>query len=318
MGYDTLIDAAGNNPGNSQQQAAAIGGFNHAFPDPFDPKWEEALRAKVKPIAERVRNKPYYAAWFADNEREHRDLHRYMYSPNCARELRRFLETKYASIAALNKAWSSSYASFDELMLKRPDPVLRKGPMFDDFRAFSRVALRRFNDVVLKTIREADPGRLVFSNRFMLGERQDVLDNVDLYDGFDGLAVNIYPANTAPGLDPAERQFLDLLYAKSKKPIIIGEWSVPALDSGHYDDPKKLDWSYPQTVETQTQRARQSALFLADLFNLPYIVGAHWFTWTDYDSATRRANRGIYKTNGEPWTELQNALREIHQAIAKH
>jgi len=105
------------------------------------------------------------------------------------------------------------------------------------------------------------------------------------------------------------------MHARSGKPILIGEWSVPALDSGLYDNPKALDWSYPQTVGTQTERARQAATILGQLYNLPFIVGAHWFTWRDFDSAVRRANRGLFRASGEPWLELHISLSGIQSAI---
>jgi len=314
--HETLVNAAGENPGNQQAQAAAIGGFNHAFPDPFDPKWEASYRERVRATTALVRGKPYYGGWFVDNEREHRDVHRYVWSPQCAAEFRKFLEGKYGEIGKLNKAWAASFESFDELLRRKPDPVLRKGAMYDDFRLFSRQIIRRFNQTVLGIIREEDPGRLVFSNRFMIGEPRDVLDNLDLYRDFDAIAVNIYPANVTAGLDPAERQFLELVHERTGRPVIIGEWSVPALDSGLYDNPKRLDWSYPQTVENQAQRARQAAQFLTDLYNLPFLIGAHWFTWSDIDSAVRQANRGLFKATGEPWRELQDALQALNAEIA--
>lgn len=316
--YDTLVNAAGENPGRPQAQAAAIGGFNHAFPDPYDPRWQESFRKRVRAIAELVRGKTYFAAWFVDNEREHRDIHRYVWSRHCSAEFRRFLQEKYGGkIAALNRAWGSNYASFDDLMAKKPDPVVRHGPMYEDFRLFSREIIRTFNLITVQIIRDEDPRRLIFSNRFMLGEPRDTLENLDLYREFDAIAVNIYPSNIAAGLDEAEKQMLIQIHELSGKPIIIGEWSVPALDSGLYNNPNRLDWSYPQTVATQTQRARQAAKILADLYNLPFVIGAHWFTWKDYDSPVRQANRGLFKANDEPWTELQEALAKLHSRMPR-
>lgn len=314
--YATLIDAAGANPGRPQAQAAAVGGFNHAFPDPFDPAWERSYRERIRAIAALVRGKPYFGGWFADNEREHRDIHRYVWSPGAAAEFRHFLERKYGQIGKLNSAWAASFESFDELARKKPDPVVRKGAMYEDFRLFSREIIRRFNETVLRIIHEEDPGRLVFSNRFMLGEQRDVLDNLDLYRGFDAIAVNIYPLNINAGLDDSERQTLQLIHERSGKPIVIGEWSVPALDSGLYDNPKRLDWSYPQTVENQTQRARQAAQFVTGLYNLPFVIGAHWFTWSDIDNSARQANRGLFKASGEPWPELQRALQALNAEMS--
>jgi hypothetical protein len=315
-GYDTLVDAAGNNPGDSQAKSAARGGFNHAFPDPFDPQWEKHIRDRVQTMAAQFRGKPYFAGWFADNERTHRDLYRYVWSPNAALRFRAFLESRYPSVDALNRAWESKFASYDDLMARKAEPRGRQGAMYEDFRLFSREILKRFNQTVLRIVRELDPGRMVFSNRFMLGEVRDVLENLDLYQDFDAIAVNVYPANLAPGLAPSQRQYLELMHRRTGKPLLITEWSVPARDSGLYSNPARLDWSYPQTVATQQDRARQAATCLAELYNLPYVVGAHWFTWADIDTPQRQANRGLFRANGEPWTELQEAFATVGKAIA--
>jgi beta-galactosidase GanA len=316
--YDTLVDASGANPGTSQAQAIKGGGFNHAFADPFDPRWEASLRKRVQEIANLFRGKTYFAGWMADNERSHRDIYRYVWSPHCAVEFGKFLRQKYGAIEKLNGKWGASFASFDELLAMRPDPVTRDGAMYEDFRLFSREILRRFNDTVLRIIHEEDPGRLVFTNRFMIGEARDVFENLDLYSGYDAIAVNVYPSNIEVGYDRGERQYMELLHEKTGKPLLITEWSVPARDSGLYENYAHLDWSYPQTVATQEQRARQTAECLMQLYNLPYVIGAHWFTWSDIDTKERQANRGLFDARGNPWTELQRAIAGATGAIAAH
>lgn len=314
-GYDTLVDASGANPGTPQAQAAQRGGFNHALPDPFGPRWHAALEERVRETVAVVHGSPYFAGWFADNEREHRDLHRYVWSPHCAAAFRRFLGGRHATIADLNTAWGTRFLSFDDLIAKKPDPGVRAGAMFEDFRLFSREILRELNTTILRTLRTADPGRLVFSNRFMIGEIADVLENLDLYRDFDAIAVNVYPANLVAGLDRSERQFLEEVHRRSGRPVLIGEWSVPALDSGLYANPARLDWSYPQAVGTQAQRARQAGQVQADLYNLPFVIGAHWFIWRDIDSPARQANRGLFHADGRPWPELTQALAELNRRL---
>ena len=187
--------------------------------------------------------------------------------------------------------------------------------MYEDFRAFSRELLRRYDRTVLRVLREEDPGRLVFRDRFMIGGIRGVVDNLDLFSEFDGIGVNICPANIQPGLGEAEVALLKLIHERTAKPILIGEWPVPAPDSGLYNNLGKLDWSYPQTVSTQTGRARQAAAVVARLYNPPFIVGSHWFTWRDFDSPVRQANRGLFRAGGEPWEELQRALAGGRTAI---
>ncbi len=306
-GADLLVDAAGKDTGD------------HSFPDPFDPRWEAGLRASLQDRLRQMRGRPFFVAWFAGNERTHHDLHRRVWSRHCSAALRKFLEQRYESdVARLNQAWGTEFSSFEDLVRARPDPLLRRGAMYEDFRAFKRELLRCFNETLLRVIREEDPGRLVFSHRFMTGEVGDWVEELDLYEGFDGIAVNLYPSNLSAGLNANELALLRLVHERTGKPVLLSEWSIPAIDSGLYDDPNKLDWSYPQTVNTQQERARQAACVTAEFFNLPFLVGSHWFIWNDYDSPERYANRGLFKKNGDPWPELQEALRRIHGRIAAH
>ena len=313
--YDCLVDRDGLHPGETKRPERDVGGFNHAFPDPFDPRWEADARQQVRQVAGQFRDKSYFMAWMAANERSHWNLYRYVWSPGCAREFDKFLCGKYPAISDLNKAWQTDFQSFEELQEKRPEPILIRGHQYDDFNEFSRIILRTFNQKILQIIHEEDPGRLVFTNRFMIHEVRGVFDNLDLYEGFDGIAVNIYPSNNQWGLNLGERQYLELLHQKTGLPLIICEWSVPARDSHLYDNSSRLDWSYPQLMETQDQRAAQSAQVLADLYNMPFVVGAHWFTWGDFDGGNRQSNRGLYGSDGRAWKEVQEALRSINKQI---
>lgn len=293
--------------------AAAIGGFNHAFPDPFDPHWEEDVRRQIAGVTATFRDKKYYMAWMAANERSHWNLYRYVWSPYCAIEFGKFLREKYPSINELNKSWASNFASFEDLLAQRPEPLVIEGNKYEDFNEFSRIILRTFNEKIIRIIREEDPGRLIFTNRFMIHEVRGVFDNLDLYKDFDGIAVNIYPSNDVWGLDMAERQYLTLMHEMTGKPLIICEWSVPARDSHLYDDPNKLDWSYPQLMRTQEERAQQVAQVSADFYNMPFMVGAHWFSWGDFQHRTRSSNRGMFHADGvTPYQEVQDALKGVN------
>jgi len=283
----------------------------HAFPDPFDPRFEEAYRRSVQEHVKPVKGKPWLIGWFADNELQHDDLHGYVYSPHCAVEFRRFLEKRYGTIDALNSAWGTDFFHFREITDRKPDVSASSESMQSDARDFAREIVKRYIEITLRVFREEDPGRLVFGNRFMFGD----FDYIDLYAAYDGIAINLYPDNDEPGLSDDEIAVLNEAYAWTGKPIVIGEWSVPALDSGLYDAPDKLDWSFPQTVPTQSDRARQAACIALDFYNLPFIVGAHWFTWRDFDSEKRRANRGLLTADDKPYADLLEALKHVHEKM---
>lgn len=57
---------------------------------------------------------------------------------------------------------------------------------------------------------------------------------------------------------------------------------------------------------------------LADFHNQPSVVGAHRFTWQDYDTPDREANRGLVRADGRPWEELVRELQTIHDRIQRH
>ena len=295
--------------------AEKAGPGDHAFPDPFDPAFEPEYRKMAADIASACAGKKWLAGWFIDNERDHDRLDRKVWSGHAGKVFRSRLEKRYGKIGKLNAAWGSSFSTFDDLAAKKPVSALREGRMYEDCREFTREIVNKFVDIAVRAVREADPGALVFSNRFMLGGVEDTLDYLGQYAPCDGIAVNIYPSNRSPGIDPDQRAILERIHRLSGKPVLIGEWSVPALDSRLYDNPDGLDFSFPDTVDTQTQRARQAACVLTDFYNLPFIVGAHWFTWSDFDSPKRQANRGLFTAKGKPWQALIDALAGVNKRL---
>jgi len=290
----------------------------HGFADPFDPRYEQALRNRVRDYARYVKDKPWFAAWFADNEIRFEDLCRRVASPHCAGALLAFLSHKYGGdIERLNAVWGAHFASFEDLAAHRPDPILRQGQVYEDYCEFSREVVKKHVEVTLRVIREEDQGRLAFSQRFMLSGLCEAMGYLDLFAAYDGIAVNMYPCNQHPGLSDVEKAVLRMVHEKTGKPILLTEWSVPALDSGLYQNPDKLDWSWEQVVLDQTERAAQAAHVAADHYNLPFIVGSHWFTLRDINNDKRQANRGLYRSDGEPWPELIQALSRVQNRFAE-
>ncbi len=70
-----------------------------------------------------------------------------------------------------------------------------------------------------------------------------------------------------------------------------------------------------QCVPNQRIRASQAKHILADFYNHPSVVGAHWFTYSDSDSPTRQANRGLARADGWPWQLLSGELTKLHGRI---
>jgi hypothetical protein len=112
------------------------------------------------------------------------------------------------------------------------------------------------------------------------------------------------------------------LHEGTGKPVMVGEWGVPALDSGLYDhneDPygRRIDWSWPQVVRTQEERGEVYNACMRQLAALDFMVGAVWYRPMDADSPTRRSNRGMFNSRHEPYVELVEAMRETNTYLRK-
>lgn len=304
--FDRLVSAQGETPNA------------HTMPDPFDPGWKEALISKVSAIKSRTDGEGWFIGYFADNEVSHYDLHRKVYSNYCSQAFKAWLEDRYGNIADLNTAWSTSYTSFDALISAKPDPIMRYGTMYEDFMAFKRVLVQKYVDESKSAFMEVYNNNppLLFSNRFTI-DLSDVYDVLDIYaEAYDGIAINCYPGGIQAGLPEWLKETITKAYNISGKPILISEWSVPALDSGLYTNWSTMDFSFPECVDTQVERASQAAAVTAELYNTPYIVGSHWFKWYDINNSSRKANRGLFKSDAiTPWTKLQTSLRNIQETI---
>ncbi len=293
------------------------GEIRHAFPDPFDPGFRAYYREMVAREMAVAEGNPHLVAWMQDNELSHANLFRCVFSEHAGRRFVAFLKERHGGdIARLNRAWGTRFANFAEILAARHVPVASVGADFDDYFAFSREVVAAYARLSLDVFRELDPGRLVFSNRFM--HEPETLRYADLYAGFDAIALNLYPANFTYGLCPEERAFIEALHRRTGRPLMITEWSIPAADSGLYGARDKLpmDWSWNELVPDQAIRAAQAASVARELHALPFVIGAHWFQYMDVASAARQANRGIFHADKvTPWHELTAAMREAHHDI---
>ena len=298
----------------------STGGSGHAFPDPFDPDFVAYVNARYADRFTLVEDTPWFVGWSPDNEATHDDLQRYVYSAHASLAFRDFLSERYGgSIGALNSAWATAFASFDDILAQKPDPEGTAGPGYDDFSAFAVEIVREYVQVLEQAVAAGDTQHLVFSPQLALGDYTAWEPYLDIYAAsFDAIMINMYPENALYGLSDGMREILDHVHAVTGKPIFVTEWSVPALDSGLYDDPDMLDFSWSKALATQAERAEHARTVTYDFYNLPYVVGTHWFKWLDYDDANRRANRGLSDTDGFLYVELWDALTDAHAALVAH
>ncbi|MFC2080750.1 beta-galactosidase [Bacteroidota bacterium] len=298
---------------------------SHSLVDPFNPQWREEARQKALDQIPLFRDKQWFAGWYIDNEIDFRDLYKFVWADYSAKEFLMRLQKKYENIGQLNQSWTSTfgeynYASFDEILTDKPEPKDWDDPLYEDFTDFERTMVKEYIDFTYDLVKELDPNHLVISNRINLGPMANLYRTMDLWGKYDLVCMNIYPQNLLFGFSPGELDIMKRLHEGTGKPVIIGEWSVPAIGPELYGfgvDPydRPMDWSWPQVVRSQKERGEVYRACMMQLASMDFIVGAGWFKPIDVNSPIRRANRGLINGNFEPYEEMVNAIKETNGII---
>ncbi|WP_455243548.1 beta-galactosidase [Petrachloros mirabilis] len=283
------------------------------FPDPFNEEWRERVKAMVKEIVPKFRENRSLIGYFVDNEivaSGDRNLFGYFWSEACLKEVLAWLQKRYEnSIEALNRAWGCRLASFVEL-----ERELRRIVGFAEFRTeqaqkdllqFERYLVKAYVDYTYDVVRKFDPNHLIIGNRFALTFLYMNWEPLDLFGKYDLVAVNYYPMK-GPFFSHQDLQRIERIAKLTGKPVLISEWNLSARESGH------IAWGWGYTVNTFRERAEGYGNCIAQLVDLPYVVGAHWHQWVDaFD--VEDYNAGILQESGEPYPLLVKRMRETNR-----
>ena len=299
---------------------------DHAMVDPFNPKWRMEAKQKAMELIPEYREKPWFVGWYVDNEINLNDLFKFVWADYSSIEFVKLLKEKYLIIENVNKQWSSTFGkynftSFEEIIISKPEPKDWDDPLFIDFALFERMMVKEYIDFTYNIVKEFDPNHIVISNRIHLGPMSDLHRTMDLWGKYDLICMNIYPENLKFGFSPGELEIMNKLHRMTGKPVIIGEWSIPAIGPELYGfgtDPfdRPLDWSWPQVVRNQKERGEIYNACMMQLASMDFIIGAGWFKPIDVNSPTRRANRGLINGNFEPYKEMVDAMKKTNTKIS--
>ena len=193
----------------------------------------------------------------------------------------------------------------------------------EDKIAFLKLAAERYFSVASAAIRRYDPNHLVLGARFagIGGAHAAVWEAAGKY--CDLVTFNCYPwadldrnvvkmsrASSAERADDAFRK----LYETVRKPMMVTEWSFPALDSG-----LPCTGGAGQRFRTQAERTQASELFARTMLSLPFMAGYDYFMWVDEppegisDAFPEDSNYGLVAENGRPYAELTDMFARLHK-----
>ncbi|MGL1931974.1 MAG: hypothetical protein OCC45_09455 [Desulfotalea sp.] len=254
------------------------------------------------------------------------------------------IKNSYTDINELNKAWTSDfhsykYQSFNEIK-KRDRPYVRghSDPVQSDLFAFERLLYKIYVDTVIGNIRRVEKSfsiqkkerhkNLIFSNRFSVESMSALTElkrNMDLFEDFDVIAVNLYPNYNQLAVYypyPYLKKIEDTFYKSTNKPLYISEFGLAAEDANSCVKKPCMGvrrWR-PNTVQNQYQRGWGYANIVSTFANLPYVIGANWFKWTDgygkpLGSDVR--NSGLVKDDDTFYSPMTDMVRSVNSEMQK-
>jgi len=168
-----------------------------------------------------------------------------------------------------------------------------------------------------KAIKKNAPDKLFLGSRFAFNAYESVFKACAKY--VDVVSINYYKKDGKPDI-----KFFDNVYALTKKPIIITEFSFCAMENMSGNPNSK---GADVTVQTQSERAEHYKTYCETIMQLPYVIGWDWFQYFDQPPGGRfdgeNSNYGIFSINDKIYKKLSEAMKienkkaeKIHKEIS--
>ena len=281
------------------------------FPNVFHPDYEREVFAAAAKRCAPLKDDPSLVGWFIDNELcwwgRSSDVGAGLF------DLVSKLPPGHSARKALDDYLASHRTTTDAF--ERPcDPngIPRSAKI-----GFLRLVAERYFSVNAAAIRAADPNHAVLGCRFARGTlwTHDVVwEEAGKY--CDAVSLNFYPwcdldrgvVLTDQGGIPIQGE-LRRVHALCRRPLLITEWSFPALDAG-----RPCLHGAGQRFRTQAERAAAVELYVRTLLAEPFIAGYNWFMWVDQPATGLRpafpedSNYGLVSEEDKPYTLVTEAF----------
>ncbi len=295
------------------------------FPNVFNPEFAEYCEEKAQAECAPVKDDPWLFGWFIDNELEwfgksHAELGlvdaaiKRPARHEGKRALVELLMAKYTSIAEFNAAWGTSFGSWGDALKATSWRERATEQVVADKREFVRLCADRYFAVTAAAIRKADPNHMILGCRFA-GNAPPVWDIAGKY--CDIVTLNYYGAVDLEKLVPINLvEDLTRRYNQAKRPLMLTEWSFPALDAG-----LPCKHGAGMRVATQADKATCFEVYQKTFFSLPFMVGSDYFMWVDEPAlgiATtfpEDSNYGLVDVDDDPWPLFTETVARVNAKV---
>ena len=283
-----------------------------ALPNVFHPQFAAACEWRARESCAPFKDDPWLVGWFIDNELAWWGTSKRIESTGL-----------YALVAKLPETHSARKA-LDAFLAERGAAV---GPNVPEQAKidFLRLYARTYYEKTTAAIRKADPNHMVLGSRYagLNGAAPVVWEEAGKY--CDVVTFNCYPwadlnrgivLDTEGGVPMTER--LREYYGYAKAPLMVTEWSFPALDHGH---PCLVGAG--QRFRTQAERVEATMLFAKTLLADPHVAGYDYFKWNDQPKtgssrfSPEDCNYGLVNDFGVPYEGITGAFKELHGNLVR-
>ena len=287
------------------------------FPNVFHPDYERACEWAAETLCGPSRDDPWVVGWFIDNE-----LAWWGRSSDRATGLFDLVAQKpdtHSAKQALLEYVAAAGVAYGA------DPQSLSSVPRDVKLGFLRLAAERYFAVTTAAIRKADPNHMILGCRFagFNGAHEAVWEIAGKY--CDVISFNCYPwadidqgvVFTSKGGIPIVQEFRRR-HSICGRPMIITEWSFPALDTG-----RPCYHGAGQRFHTQEERTAASELFARTMLSEPYFIGYDYFMWLDQPATginhwfPEDSNYGLVQENGEPHRLMTDMFTRLHSGVAE-
>ncbi len=282
-------------------------GYWGKFYDVFDPSFEANLRKRLEQERGQSAGDPWCIGFFVHNELAWGDdlslALATLASPDNQTAKVVFIEDlkiNYQTIEELNQAWGSKHESWEALLKSReaPDQVKAR-PDLEEF--YTKTAETYFS-TIRRELQRVAADQLYLGCRFAWVNDRAARAATKFCDvvSYNRYAYSVEDTKLPDGID---------------MPILIGEFHFGALDRG-------LFHTGLRKTENQKDRADKYAAYVRGALRNPYIVGTHWFQYTDQPTTGRSDGEnyqiGFVDICDRPYPEIIQAARAVGNSMYEY
>lgn len=295
------------------------------FTDVFEPGYIEETKALIKRQCERYKENKFLIGYYwtdtprwdvlISRKRHLRDWVSYLRNlgPEAAGKQAyvAFLEQKYQTIEAFNKAYGLGFESYQSLLNGRFDHIDFHRPLVvQDDQEFLGVIADHLYMLAAETIKVHDPNHLILGEKYLAGDHpESVLKAATKY--VDAISIQPGPEK-GPGPGPGKEesnfnhQNFEMLHLTTGKPVLICDHSNTFYSK-----------AYPITLwhQHETQQLAGEALtqYIRESVQQNFIIGYVHCQYLDaYDPRRGLMKQGLVSGEGERHEPLSTYIRQAN------